>query len=580
MNKYLPLLLVFLLFSVAAFGQKSSKNPNSNGNEEKGRTNLLLPYGNIGINTLSPSERLEVIGNARISDKLFVNLIEVANLSATSLTVSEDLQVGRHVLVSGNIGIGVQIPSERLDINGNLRVSQGIFADAIKTNSFQGVSGTFNQHLNVGELFIVEGNTGLGVSAPVERLEVAGNIKATQNLLAKEVQAESGSFSSSVAIGQGLAVGGNTGLGLQNPSERLEVSGNIKATAKVIAQQLEVEEASFNGNAAIGQNLNVAGTAAFTGGVSMSSLTVAESLQSNSFQTSSANVAGPLAVEGNTSINGNTGIGVANPAERLEVEGNVKVSNTLYAGAIESDGIALENGAIANNLSVGGNALVSGNTGLGVESPSEKLEVAGNIKASGSLQGQNLAVEEGNFSSNVSVGQSLAVAGNADFTGAVAMENLTVSSSLQSNFLAAESGSFTGPFSAGGIVSLDSSLFVSGKIGVGTDKVEGYMLSVGGKIRAADDIRVYPSAEWADYVFEESYALPALQEIAAFIAKHKHLPELPSAAEVKEEGIELGAMDAKLLQKIEEMTLYLLQKEEQIQKLEERLKALEEELKN
>jgi cytoskeletal protein CcmA (bactofilin family) len=635
MNKNLLLTISFLLLAMAAFAQKSGKNPNSSGNEDGGRVNLILPHGNIGINTLDPSERLEVIGNARISDRLFVENIEVTGLSATNITVSEDIKVGRHVLVSGNIGIGVQLPSERLDIDGNLKVSQGIFADAITTNSFQGSTGTFNKSLKVTELFTVDGKTGLGIDAPVERLEVDGNIKVTDKLIATGVQAQSGTFSSSVEVAENLTISGNTGLGVVNPSERLEVggnlkvsegifteslegntysmnkgtindlltvkgtvlvdgnigigvpspaeklevNGNVKTTAAFIGKNLQVEEGNFTGNAGIGQNLSVTGSASFVGAAEMTQLTVSGNLQSNNFRTSTASVDGPLAVGGNTFLNGNTGLGVAEPVERLEVDGNVKVSNALFATSLESTDMSLENGTIANQLKVGGDALVAGKVGIGNEEPSEMLDVTGNIRTSGELMGQSLGVKTGNFTSNVAVAQNMSVGGVADFTGAVTMNILKVNSSLQSNTIQSGSGSFTGTLSAGGIVSLDSTLFISGQVGVGTDRIDGYMLSVGGKIRASSDIRVYPSAEWADYVFTDAYHLRSLQEVADYIEQNHHLPELPSAAEVKKEGIDLGAMDALLLQKIEELTLYIIQLEKENKKKEVEKEQLNEQLK-
>lgn len=72
----------------------------------------------------------------------------------------------------------------------------------------------------------------------------------------------------------------------------------------------------------------------------------------------------------------------------------------------------------------------------------------------------------------------------------------------------------------------------------------------------------------ADFVFEKDYQLPTLEEVATHIKEKKHLPDVPSAKEMQENGISLGEMNAKLLQKIEELTLYIIAQEERIQKLE------------
>ena len=66
------------------------------------------------------------------------------------------------------------------------------------------------------------------------------------------------------------------------------------------------------------------------------------------------------------------------------------------------------------------------------------------------------------------------------------------------------------------------------------------------------------AANWPDYVFNKNYKPRSLNELDQFIQTNKHLPELPSAREVQENGINLGDMDAKLLKKIEEITLYLI----------------------
>ncbi len=83
------------------------------------------------------------------------------------------------------------------------------------------------------------------------------------------------------------------------------------------------------------------------------------------------------------------------------------------------------------------------------------------------------------------------------------------------------------------------------------------MLSVDGKIVSKASYVSIKS--WADYVFDKDYALPNLYDVETYYTTHKHLPNIPSAKEVADHGIELGAMNAKLLEKIEELTLYILQ---------------------
>ena len=82
----------------------------------------------------------------------------------------------------------------------------------------------------------------------------------------------------------------------------------------------------------------------------------------------------------------------------------------------------------------------------------------------------------------------------------------------------------------------------------------------------ADSVRVALSGNWADNVFNDDYLLKPLVELENFIKINKHLPNIPTAKEVASDGIELAKMNAKLLEKIEELTLYILQQQKQIDK--------------
>lgn len=75
------------------------------------------------------------------------------------------------------------------------------------------------------------------------------------------------------------------------------------------------------------------------------------------------------------------------------------------------------------------------------------------------------------------------------------------------------------------------------------------------------------SANWADYVFAENYKLTPLKEVESFIQKNKHLPGMLSADKMVEEGLDLAKMDAKLLEKIEELTLYMIKLEKEVEQL-------------
>jgi hypothetical protein len=105
----------------------------------------------------------------------------------------------------------------------------------------------------------------------------------------------------------------------------------------------------------------------------------------------------------------------------------------------------------------------------------------------------------------------------------------------------------------------------SGSVGIGTLNPGAWKLAVNGNIRAKE-IKV--ETGWSDFVFYDNYKLPTLKEVENHIKEKGHLKDIPSAKEVEKNGIFLGQMDSKLLQKIEELTLYTIQQEKKIKELE------------
>lgn len=107
-------------------------------------------------------------------------------------------------------------------------------------------------------------------------------------------------------------------------------------------------------------------------------------------------------------------------------------------------------------------------------------------------------------------------------------------------------------------------------VGGGGQSATGYVFNVEGKA-IATEFKVLAVASWPDYVFADNYKLRPLSELKHFIRENKHLPGIPSAAVIENEGIELGDMSKRLMEKVEELTLYVLQQQEQIDVLKKRL---------
>ncbi|SMD37003.1 hypothetical protein SAMN04488029_3185 [Reichenbachiella faecimaris] len=115
----------------------------------------------------------------------------------------------------------------------------------------------------------------------------------------------------------------------------------------------------------------------------------------------------------------------------------------------------------------------------------------------------------------------------------------------------------------------------NGSVGIGTINTGSYKLAVNGSIRSKE---VKVEANWSDFVFYDNYELRTLEEVEQHINEKGHLPEIPSEAEITENGINLGEMDAKLLQKIEELTLYMIEMNKRMGQLEQENSELKKEV--
>ncbi|NDV69241.1 hypothetical protein [Dysgonomonas sp. 25] len=112
----------------------------------------------------------------------------------------------------------------------------------------------------------------------------------------------------------------------------------------------------------------------------------------------------------------------------------------------------------------------------------------------------------------------------------------------------------------------------NGNVGIGMTNPT-HKLDVNGTIHAKE-VKIDNNG-WADFVFETGYKLPTLSEVEAHIQEHKRLPEIPSEAEVKEKGVDVGEMQVKLLQKVEELTLYVIELEKKLQKQDATIQELQ-----
>lgn len=124
----------------------------------------------------------------------------------------------------------------------------------------------------------------------------------------------------------------------------------------------------------------------------------------------------------------------------------------------------------------------------------------------------------------------------------------------------------------GGGFRQDITVSNTGDVGIGTATTKtGYKLSVDGKV-AAEELLIEDSGAWPDYVFEDGYELMSLEQLEESIKLNNHLPGLPNASEVEENGFSVGEMQKIFLEKLEELTLYTIAQEKRIKALNRKMK--------
>lgn len=115
----------------------------------------------------------------------------------------------------------------------------------------------------------------------------------------------------------------------------------------------------------------------------------------------------------------------------------------------------------------------------------------------------------------------------------------------------------------------------NGNVGIGTSNPQS-LLSVNGII-TGKQVKVTQTG-WSDFVFNPSYHLPSLSKMETFINANHHLPDIPSAKQIESKGLNLGEMEKKQMQKIEELTLYQINADKKVRQLEEELSELKNEV--
>ena len=258
--------------------------------------------------------------------------------------------------------------------------------------------------------------------------------------------------------------------------------------------------------------------------------------------------------------NGRVGIGTTTPFVKLHVnqnilaEGDITTYNkfiltpAIYSSEyweISRTSTGLKYGYYNRTLK---DVLFMGNDGsigIGKTNPTARLDVNGSLQAVSATINGALTAQSANISGAITADGAL-TAKSANING-----NANITGTLDANALTANSATITGNATITGTLT--------------ANLLSAPNANINGKIKAKE-VEVTLS-DWPDFVFETDYKLMPLNEVEQYIAENQHLPNVPSAAEVEANGVNLGEMNNILIQKIEELTLYILDLQNQINEL-------------
>jgi hypothetical protein len=251
--------------------------------------------------------------------------------------------------------------------------------------------------------------------------------------------------------------------------------------------------------------------------------------------------------------NGLVGIGTTNPTSILSINSTDPIVQLKNAG-VDKGFVQLVN----NDIKIGTN--VDNDNGKFI------VRTNGTDRLTVNNKGQmGLNVNPDDFSGSFSVGEDQD--GNAAI---VLTKDNALKAKLSTNGTTTTLSSHTGAFyiyrdnGSPFVMHSDGSFSMGGHI-----NAIGYRFSVYGKA-IAYEFTALPYASWPDYVFADNYKLRPLSEVKKFISENKHLPNIPAASEIEKNGIQLGDMSKRLMEKVEELTLYVIQLQEQVDELKKR----------
>lgn len=517
MKRSLKILVLLMLSTTALYSQT---------------VNMLSDTGNVGVGTTSPSTKLEVVGDTKLDGRLeIINEVSIKD----SLKVDKKLTVEQDVKIKGqSVFDGAGKFKSDLRVLGTARMKEKLVVDStanFKDKIVVDGLGRFNGDIKLTGDFIFGNNNRIGyLPASGGNPEIIGFGKGPNIEPGTPCTLPSLNVPTINQFGGMLQIWGY--------SDFNTTSGNINSLnigydgangiIDMKGQQTDGNDAGLLINWYCGRNVAINTNPSKAGNVTMTSSSM-----------------------------GMVGIGIT-PETKLDVNGQITMRNGAQDGFIPvsdatgkmtwTDPLLITAQSVLwseNNNDIYFN---TGNVGIGTTSPQVKLDVHGTIRTN--YNPILLTVD--------------------DYHGLKWFDTYA-GSTIDGPVLFGYSGGSLAT-NTGGTTKNILIWKEDGSVGIGTDKTAGFKLSVEGKIRARE-IEVNADT-WADYVFAKNYNLMPLEDLENFINTKNHLPNIPTAKEVTENGLNLGEMQIKQMEKIEELTLYLLEIKKQLDMVKEENKEL------
>jgi len=546
----------------------------------------------VGIGTTAPKTELDVLGTTR-TEKLRVvnNTIEYTggnlgfypkNESSGGLDPgSEVLLVSTLFLKDNGVGILTDNPKQgmALDVNGSVNF-KNVYANTLTFTGSSANNITFEgASMNIFKIHGGKESTPGGGG---------GGVLDFRTLMT-------------------LAETGNVGIGTTSPKETLDVGGNMRADTVKVKHSIFMEEDmltfTFMGESGQEQDTIVVFDNSGKGKSEITKLMTMKRVKNydNSitgrlgvgtdnpqslFHVNGLARSSSLQIDGDSYFIGNVGIGVSKPTKKLHVQGDSYFNGKIGIGK-DNPQYPLDVNGDGNFSSIHTNDIYFPGTEMRIRTAGiQSRELEDESKDGSGDESTDGGDPEGGMNTYIDV-MTFKKNGNVGISTPNPTQKLHVSGTTYLNGDTHISGNLgVGTTNPTKPLHVKGDGYITGSLGIGTTDMGGFKLKVSGKINCSEVVVTAPGSqsgdgdggEWPDNVFSDDYQLRSLDELSSYIQENQRLPEIPSAAEVAENGVNLLQINTLLLKKVEELTLYILQQNEQILQQNEQMTDLQKQI--